>query len=73
MSGQEEPTFTHGDTSYKFSELDDYSQKCYKLIMKVTNEIEQLESDVAIKKAASIYLSKQILSNMDKQKDDEGR
>ena len=73
MSEQEEPTFTHGDTSYKFSELDDYSQKCYKLIMKVTNEIEQLESDAAIKKAASIYLSKQILSNMDKQKDDEGR
>jgi|TARA_Y100000015_G_scaffold2059_1_gene2019 adenine-specific DNA methylase len=73
MSEQEEATFTHGDISYKFSELDDYSQKCYQLIMKVTKEIEQLESDVAIKKAASIYLSKQILSNMDKQKDDEGR
>ena len=57
MSEQEEPTFTHGDTSYKFSELDDYSQKCYKLVMKVTKEIEQLEADVTIKKAASIYLS----------------
>lgn len=73
MSEKEEPTFTHGDTSYKFSELDDHSQKCYKLVMKVTKEIEQLEADLAIKKAASIYLSKQILSNMDKQKDDEGR
>ena len=73
MSEQEEATFTHGDTSYKFSELDDHSQKCYKLVMKVTKEIDQLESDVTIKKAASIYLSKQILSNMEKQKDDEGR
>tara|TARA_R100000315_G_C5125322_1_gene71588 strand:- start:10 stop:231 length:222 start_codon:yes stop_codon:yes gene_type:complete len=73
MSEQEEATFTHGDISYKFSELDDYSQKCYQLIMKVTKEIEQLESDVAIKKAASIYLSKQILSNMEKQQEDEGR
>ena len=73
MSEQEEATFTHGDISYKFSELDDYTQKCYQLIMKVTKEIEQLESDVAIKKAASIYLSKQILSNMEKQQEDEGR
>ena len=73
MSEQEEATFTHGDISYKFSELDAYSQKCYQLIMKVTKEIEQLESDVAIKKAASIYLSKQILSNMEKQQEDEGR
>ena len=73
MSEQEESTFTHGDTSYKFSELDDHSQKCYKLVMKVTNEIEQLEADVTIKKAASLYLSKQILTNMEKQKEDEGR
>ena len=73
MSEKEEPTFTHGDSSYKFSELDDYSQKCYKLVMKVTKEIEQLEADVTIKKAASIYLSKQILANMEKQQEDEGR
>ena len=73
MSEKEESTFTHGDTSYKFSELDDNSKKCYKLVMKVTKEIEQLEADVTIKKAASIYLSKQILSNMEKQQEDEGR
>ena len=73
MSEKEESTFTHGDTSYKFSELDDNSQKCYKLVMKVNKEIEQLEADVTIKKAASIYLSKQILSNMEKQQEDEGR
>ena len=41
--------------------------------MKVTTEIEQRESDVAIKKAASIYLSKQILTIMEKQQEDEGR
>ena len=73
MSEKEESTFTHGDTSYKFSELDDNSQKCYKIVIKVTMEIEQLEADVTIKKAASIYLSKQILSNMEKQQEDEGR
>ena len=73
MSEKEESTFTHGDTSYKFSELDDNSQTCYKLVMKVTKEIEQLEADVTIKKAASIYLSKQILSNMEKQQEDGGR